>query len=134
MTQRKKITMTNPMRFIDFLTDKTSNQPMKLIQKSFGMSVISAASPNGGVNVLNVLTPGKASINGEAEPVLGYLWVITASKEGETDKSKIVGAHCFMRTNDRDQFSRFFTEEQGTDPDKIYWDFVAEEGVGSNLH
>lgn len=130
LKERKQIFMRHPYKFADFLLGHTSNNHVKRFATGFANSITQAAAKltlDGRIFNHNELVPGRAVVQvGQIyQEVNGYLWKSIAGVAGGEN----VKAECFLVLNDRHQFTRSYTKEEGTTPDKLYVGFKANEGV-----
>lgn len=137
LSKRKRITLTDIMEIIDFVSQKASSSPVKKMQRDFGMSVIESAiggNPNQPVKSVATFTPGKAKVGGSSEYSFGYLWEMSAIPSDSKNPEDMVTGTCFMTVNDRDLFSRCYCNGEGASVEVTYSDFIPDEEMGTNLH
>lgn len=136
LSKRNRVTLTDPMEIIDFVSQKASSSPVKKIQRDFGMSVINAATGNLNrpVKTAATFTPGKAKVSGSSEYSFGYLWEMSAIPSESQDPADMLTSYCFMTVNDRDLFSRCYCNGQNAPVNLTYSDFIPDEEMGTNFH
>lgn len=136
-SKRQRFHITYTKVTMEFVTKKASSNPLRHLQYDFAMAVMEKATKGDHKTPLKTMatfTPGRAKVGVSEEHVFGYLWEFSAALSTSKDPADMVFGTCFMTVNDRDLFSRIYSQHENAAADIKFRDFIADTEMGTTQH